>query len=83
MLVVPNIRSSLRTQLNQNMKYEVTTTQTIVVRYISSIFVALRVWNTSPVGEIWGEILITHILSSAGTRIAHDSEPLIVWLFDL
>ena len=78
-LVVPNIRSSLRTQLNQNMKYEVTTSETIIVRYISSVFVALSVGKTSPVGEIWVEIHMTHIFSSAETKIAHEWVPLIVW----
>ena len=58
-------------KLNQNMKYEVTTSETIVVRYISSVFVALSVRKASPPGEIWVEILITHVLFSAGTKIAH------------
>ena len=61
----------------------VTTGETIVVRYISSVFVALSVWKTSPVGEIRVEIQITHIFSSAETQIAHEWARLIVWLFDL
>ena len=34
------------------MKYEVTTGETVVVRYIASVFVALSVWKISPVDEI-------------------------------
>ena len=32
----------------------------------------LWVWKTSPSGEIWMEIHTTHILSSAGTKTAHE-----------
>ena len=71
-LVVLNIRSCLRTQLNQDMDYEVPTSEIIVVRHISRVFVALSLWKTSTVDEIWVEIQITHILSRAETRIAHD-----------
>ena len=81
-LLILDIRSCLHTQLNQNMKYEVTIGETVVVRYISSVFVALSLWKTSPVGEIWVEIPTTHILSSAGSKIAHEwgtSDCLIVW----
>ena len=55
-MIVPNIRSCLRTQINQNMKYKVASGETIVVRSFSSVFVALSMWKTSPVGEIWVKI---------------------------
>ena len=71
-LVVPNIRSCLRTQLNQNMKYKATTGKTIGVCYIFSVFLALSMWKAPPVGEIWVEILIALVLSCAGTKIAHE-----------
>ena len=51
-LVVSNIRSCLPTLLNQNRKYEITTSETVVVRYKASVFFALNMGKTSAVGEI-------------------------------
>ena len=80
-LVVTDIRSCLRTQLHQDRNYAVTPSETIVGRYISNVSVALKVWKISAVGEIWVEIQITHIFSSAcaGTTTTHEWVALIVW----
>ena len=59
-LVVPNIRSSLRTRLNQNRKYEITISETIGVRFISSVACCSERVETSVVGEIWVESHITY-----------------------
>ena len=71
-LLVPSIRSCLRTQLNQNMEYEIITSEIIIVRYISSVFVAPIMWKTSAIGEISAEIYATHMFSCAGTKITHE-----------
>ena len=82
-LVIPLIQSCLRIQLNHYKKYEVTISETIILRYISSVFVALNLWKTPPVGEIWVDIHTIHFRSSGGTKTAHEWVALIVWLFDL